>query len=443
MWQGAHRFCVTVSLILLILSGSGCLEKKKDPPEEPPPPPLVDPTDVLEDLSATTRTIDPEIPELTINKEAQVSVLGYHDFITGRSPNPMMINIDKFRLQMQALKDADIPVIGFDEFFAWRRGEKDIHDPSVIITIDDGWRSTYDLAWPVLKEFGYPFSVYLYKNYVGGGGRALTVDMIKEMVAGGVEIGSHTVSHPLRKSVFAYRGKRTQEEFEEYLRVELLESKQFLERKFGIVARTFAYPGGIHTDEIVALCAHYGYEASITCNPSRTGWDTPLHKINRYIIHGNNDLNFNTALNFRKFSGTDSRVIVPMGQGMEEEAAANEEEALKVSVSPAPGVVIEDRMPLIEVNLSQVEGLILADSIQLKMSGYGECPFNFDAEKRLVTFKPSMAIRRKSTEVTLEFKREGEAKKDIVGWQFEIDLSAAYFPASEIGSDSDASGSTD
>ena len=271
------RHLCHVSLIALVLPLCGCLERGEETPLEPPKP-LVDPSDVLE-IEQTPSEIDPEIPELTINKEAQVSILGYHDFITGRSTNPMMINIDKFRSQMQALQDANIPVIGFDDFFSWRRGEKEISDPSVLITIDDGWRSTYTLAWPVLKEFGYPFSVYLYKNYVGGGGRALTVEMIKEMVAAGVEVGSHTVSHPLRKSVFAYQGRRTREEFDEYLRVELQESKRFLENKFGIEARTFAFPGGIYTDEIIALCEKYGYLASITCNPSRTTWDTPLHEL--------------------------------------------------------------------------------------------------------------------------------------------------------------------
>ena len=433
----AGRGCLIVVLLALAFSVSGCLEKVEEVP--PPAEPLADPNDVLDaGESSAAPQVDPSIPELTINKEAQVSVLGYHDFITGRSTNPMMIHIDKFRSQMQALKDADIPVIGFDEFFAWRRGEKDIHDPSVVITIDDGWRSTYELAWPVLKEFDFPFSIYLYKNYVGGGGRALTVEMIQEMVAAGVEVGSHTVSHPLRKSVFAEPGKRSQAEFEEYLRVELQESKSFLEDKFGIRVRTFAYPGGIHTDEIVALAEKYGYQASITCNPSRTTWDTPLQKINRYIIHGNNDVNFETALSFRKFSGTQTRIIAPTGAGESGIPGGSTDPdgpALKVTVEPAPGSMIAERRPTIRADLSEIEGEIQADSINLKISGYGECAFEFDPEKRTIAFIPTMAIRRKITEVTLSFRRVGEEKEDVIGWQFEVDLAAEYFPKTVIDGD--------
>ena len=88
----------------------------------------------------------------------------------------------------------------------------------------------------------------------------------------------------------------------------------------------------------------------------------------------------------------------------------------------------KERRPKIEADLSRIEGEILPQSIKLKMSGYGECPFKFDAENRLVSFTPTMAIRRRVTEVSLSFRRAGEDKSDVVGWQFEIDLKAAYFP---------------
>ena len=414
----------------MLSSTAGCF-KETDPL---PPEPLVDSSDVLlDEEGAQNAAVDPDAEEMTVNKEVQVSIIGYHDFITGRAKNPMMINIDKFREQMQALKDAKVEVITFDDFFAWRRGEKEIHDPSVIITLDDGWRSSYRLAWPVLKEFGYPFTIYLYKNYVGGGGRALTVDMIKEMVADGVEIGSHTVSHPLRKSVFATPGKRTPEEFAEYLREELHESKLFLERTFGVPVRTFAYPGGMYNDEIVQLCEQYGYEAMITCNPARTTWDTSLGKLNRFIIHGNNELNFNAAMRFRQFSAMDTRVIKPLAVGEEapEQTNQNDNEgkaSVLVAVSPAPDSTVTNRFPVIEADLSKVEGEIDADSVSLQLSGLGECRFEYDPETRLVQFTPRQAIRREVNEVILHFNRAGEPKKTVVGWHFSIDLAAAYRP---------------
>ena len=52
------------------------------------------------------------------------------------------------------------------------------------------------MPFPILKEFGYPYTLFLYKNYVDGGGKALTTPMIQEMINAGATIGSHSVSHP-------------------------------------------------------------------------------------------------------------------------------------------------------------------------------------------------------------------------------------------------------
>ncbi len=56
-----------------------------------------------------------------------------------------------------------------------------IQNADTLITMDDGWKSTYTDAYPILKEFGYPFTVFLYTNYIDGGTSALTSKMIKEM----------------------------------------------------------------------------------------------------------------------------------------------------------------------------------------------------------------------------------------------------------------------
>jgi hypothetical protein len=50
------------------------------------------------------------------------------------------------------------------DFLAWRRGEKNIPARSAIITLDDGWNSTYETAWPILRKFGYPFTLFVYTD---------------------------------------------------------------------------------------------------------------------------------------------------------------------------------------------------------------------------------------------------------------------------------------
>ena len=207
--------------------------------------------------------------EPTINKEARVSVLGYHDFTAGSSTNDMILNIENFRKQMQAIKDAKLPVISMRQFLDWKAAKADIPAECVMITIDDGWKATHTLAMGVLKEFGYPFTIFLYKNYIGVGGRSLTHDEVRELAANGATISSHSVSH----QNMSKRGGRSDEAYDAWLKEELGGSLRFLEENFGdtgAVVKTFAFPYGIYNDRVLELAREFGYEACFTVNGKKT-----------------------------------------------------------------------------------------------------------------------------------------------------------------------------
>ena len=87
----------------------------------------------------------------------------------------------EFRDQMKQLKDDGIAVIPMKDFLAWRRGEKSIPSKSAVITIDDGYVSGFSVAWPILKEFGYPFTMFIYTNYVNVGGKSITWAQLEQM----------------------------------------------------------------------------------------------------------------------------------------------------------------------------------------------------------------------------------------------------------------------
>lgn len=80
--------------------------------------------------------------------------------------------------------------------------------PTVVLTIDDGFADVYDNAWPLLRDRGLPFTLYLATGYMGttmhwegstarAPGPALTWDQVAEMAASGLcTVGNHTHSHP-------------------------------------------------------------------------------------------------------------------------------------------------------------------------------------------------------------------------------------------------------
>ena len=110
---------------------------------------------------ATTPPVDPH---------ASVMVLCYHNIEDKSAMKALTISVAEFERQLTAVKDEGFTVIGMQDFLAWRRGEKSIPQKSCVITIDDGWVSGYTNAWPVLKKFNYPFTLFIYINYVGTGG---------------------------------------------------------------------------------------------------------------------------------------------------------------------------------------------------------------------------------------------------------------------------------
>ncbi len=361
---------------------------------------------------------DPAIPELKVNKAAQVGILCYHDFVNTKAATQMRIQTDHFRAQMQAIKDARLPVISMTDFLKWRRGEKDIPDSSIMITIDDGYISIYADALPIFKEFGYPFTVFLYKQYVNGGGRALTTPMIKEILANRGEVGSHSVSHPFN---IARPGTRTPEEYEAFLVRELKDSKDFLEDLLMLPVPTYAHPGGTYTQHILELGTAFGYEFMFSVNPAKATWESTPGLIPRYVVLGNdvNDRNFKAALSFRGVSEGDLGRQLLGGNGSEEQPM--------VTVSPQSNAIIAARRPLISVDVSKLEGIDPA-SVSMKIAGYGQVACLYDARTGHITYQVVEPFRSNEVHVHVSLQRQGADKPDMISWKFFIDLVAHYLP---------------
>src|SRR6266576_437564 len=141
----------------------------------------------------------PKIKKPVVDQTAQVIIFCYHRLVDKiRYPGTEIKPAD-FEAQMKALKDRGITVIGMQDFLAWRRGEKNIPPRSAIVTFDDGWKSQYEVAWPIMKKYGYPMTMFIYTEGVRGGklggGEAITWERLAEMRDNGVDIQAHSATH--------------------------------------------------------------------------------------------------------------------------------------------------------------------------------------------------------------------------------------------------------
>ncbi|NQX00079.1 polysaccharide deacetylase family protein [bacterium] len=376
-----------------------------------------------QEIPAPVATVAPAIEEPAVPDDGvRVSILGYHDLAENLPETAMRIHTSKFRKQMETIRQMGIKVITLDEFTAWKKGSAKIPENSLLITFDDGWKSVYTDAYPILKEFGFPFTIFLYKNYVDGGGKALTLPMINEMAAHGATIGSHSVSHPYPLTVKSYR-KKGPDAFDAYLRKEIGESKRFLESKFPVKVTTYAYPGGFFTEEMPKLGEEFGYDFMFTVLPGKIKRSLPNDKLPRYIVLGNYDKIFEIATTFRE---APTATAPGSGGGL-----PGIVQTTPFPVTPEAGSIINSRLPEISADLSSLDNFDPA-TLSMKVSGFGEVPAIFSTESKKFSWQVNRRLRQASCQVVVTWKdMTGKAPETPLRWSFQIDRESAYLPDGE------------
>jgi peptidoglycan/xylan/chitin deacetylase (PgdA/CDA1 family) len=200
--------------------------------------------------------------------ENKISILMYHGFTSGPARNRYQTSIMDFRAQLEFLKQNEIPVIALGTLVdAYKSGDWSKVPPrAVVITMDDGQRNNYTLAYPVCKKMGAPFTLAIYTNNVGRPG-ALQWDELKEMMANGAEIGCHSASHPgFRKNTINLTGAA----FTNFMEREAVVPRTILEQGTGKPIRYFFYPYGTYSKQTQEYLIKAGYEGIMTTNDGFT-----------------------------------------------------------------------------------------------------------------------------------------------------------------------------
>lgn len=135
-----------------------------------------------------------------------VAVLMYHNVTDALQPSYRSIRVKDFRDQMLYLKK-ECEVLAIEDLISMYRSGNVIdksRKPRVVITMDDGYRDNYTHAFPVLKEFGLPATLFIVTDDIHWSMNAdegpkrthLSLREMKEMRKHGITFCSHTQSHP-------------------------------------------------------------------------------------------------------------------------------------------------------------------------------------------------------------------------------------------------------
>jgi len=233
-------------------------------------------------------------------EETIIPILAYHNFTKDESSSYNM-NIVEFEKQMDYLATHNYSVISLSELLKGLRTGQ-LPPKPIVITIDDGFKSTYTLAYPVLKKYNFPATLFIYTNFIEKNNGSLTWEEIREMTKNNIEIGSHTLSHC---NLLKYKKNENYETYLARVRREIFLSKEILESKIEGKVKFFAYPYGVYSPIIKNLVIQAGYEGIVNANSMNNTFDVDYFSLNRQIIFGQSPLNsFIRILNQRPLNAS-------------------------------------------------------------------------------------------------------------------------------------------
>ena len=218
-----------------------------------------------------------------------VPILCYHRFGAGTSK--MVMSPAKFATQLDWLARNGYRVIRLAEAAELRdflAGRKALPAKSVVITFDDGYESVHRHAFPLLRQYGFPATLFVYTDFVGAGD-ALRWSQMKEMADSGlVDIQSHSKSH---RNLIERLAGETDERYRINLTAEMQVPRDLIQRQLeGVKVRHIAYPYGDANATVTDAATRQGFELGATVVPGGNAFYAPPLLLRRTMIFGDIDL---------------------------------------------------------------------------------------------------------------------------------------------------------
>ncbi|HHF7367996.1 TPA: polysaccharide deacetylase family protein [Legionella bozemanae] len=228
----------------------------------------------------------------------KIPIFYYHSI---GGPEPETLALQHFIAHLDALKAQSYTTITLADLF------KENYDPAkqnAVLTFDDGLLDNYENALPLLNRYGFVATFFVVPGFdemirwVHPGKRKwsnvqkkgytisfknMQKNHRKALLDSGMEIGSHSFSHPKLHQIDPKK-----------LGYEISDSKKYLEDELGIAIETFCYPYGGYNAAVVETVKYAGYLGATTTWPGYYNSGKSLYKANRFLIE--NPIFFNEVL---------------------------------------------------------------------------------------------------------------------------------------------------
>ena len=214
-------------------------------------------------------------------EEVAIPILCYHRFEDACS-STYAVTPAAFEDQMEYLRRNGFHSISLKTLSNYVSGSLDYLPPRpVVITIDDGWKSAYTKAAPILKEKGFTATFFVYTYFISSCRNSLSWDDLKVLLKNGFEVGSHTKSHP---NFLLLRKRLDPDEYRKRVLEELEDSRKLLEEKLKMSVSLFSYPYGIYDSNLEDEIRECGYKVAVTTNPCPNSRGSSRLRLSRFTM---------------------------------------------------------------------------------------------------------------------------------------------------------------
>jgi len=216
-----------------------------------------------------------------------IPILMYHNLgrpAAGVRLRKLYVRPGSFYRQMALLRLMGYRGLSMGAAMPYLRGEK--QGKVAVITFDDGYADTVELALPALRRFGHSATCYVVSQRIGQhntwdvdqiGARKplMSEDQLRAWNAAGMEVGAHTRTHPHLTSCDLVS-----------LTTEVEGSKADLEECLQIPVTQFCYPYGSHDERVVEAVRAAGFEAATTTHRGRAEVGKDFYTLPRVMVAG-------------------------------------------------------------------------------------------------------------------------------------------------------------
>ncbi|OAS15728.1 polysaccharide deacetylase family protein [Paenibacillus oryzisoli] len=253
--------------------------------------------------AATTVNIDTK----SIHYRNKALFLTYHHLDDQESF--ITITPAKFKQHLQALKEKHYNVVSIEDYACFHAHRTPLPPNAVVITFDDGYRSFYDKAYPLLKQMGYTATNFLIVSDVDSDNPSLpflTWSQIIEMRRDGYSFYSHTydlhqkkrdesgnLTPPLSNRIWLTKEKRseTDEERKQRVREDLLLGEVFIKSKLHNQFSFLCFPLGEYNQSVVEEAKMLGFSLFFTTREDiNTGDSEEISRISAGMPYVSSDV---------------------------------------------------------------------------------------------------------------------------------------------------------